>query len=302
MHTDEYYNLATKRNIGIVSQREQERLRLSRIAIIGMGGGGGIYLTTLTRMGIGNFSIADYDTFSTVNVNRQAGAMHSTLGRPKVEVMAGIARDIHPGVEIRRFDHGIGPHNVEEFVADADIVLDALDVFAMPARQLIYSTARTYGKPVIFSAPLGFSVTLAVFMPNGMTFEEYFDLREGMGTFEAMVSFIVGLGPAGLHLKYMDLGRVEPAEQAGPSSAAAVSLMAGVVGVEIAALLLERRAPFAIPRYMQFDPYLGVLKRGRLPFGNRGPMQRVKRWLVEHKFAALRRKFEDAGFEPLPEA
>ncbi len=300
MTPDEYYALATKRNLGIVSPEEQQQLRRTRIAIIGMGGGGGIYLTTFARMGIGHFNIADFDAFSVVNVNRQAGAMQSTIGKPKVEVMAGIARDIHPGVDVTCFDHGIGEHNVEAFIANADIVIDAVDVFAQPARQLVYRTARKFGKPVLFSAPLGLSATLGVFMPDGMTFEEYFDIREGMDAFQHMVAFLVGLGPAGTHLNYMDLSYVEPAEQAGPSSAAAISLMAGVVGAEALAILLKRRPAFAIPCYAQFDPYMGVYKTGKLRWGNRGPLQRLKRRLVEKKFGAIRHKFNDAGFEPLP--
>lgn len=300
MDPDQYYALATKRNLGIVSPEEQQKLRNARVAILGMGGGGGIYLTTLTRMGIGHFNIADFDAFSVVNTNRQAGAMQSTIGRPKTEVMAEIARDIHPGVEIKRFDHGIGEHNVEEFLRDVDIVLDAVDVFAQPARLLLYQTARRLGKPVLFSAPLGLSATLGGFMPDGMTFEDYFDIREGMSPFEIMIAFLVGLAPAGTHLKYMDLSRVEPSEQAGPSSAAAISMMAGVVGTEVLVILLNRRAPVAAPLYTQFDPYLGVYKRGRLRWGNRGPLQRLKRWLVARKFNALTHKFNDAGFEPVP--
>lgn len=302
MNPSEYYALATKRNIGIVSPEEQQKLRRSKVAIIGMGGGGGIYLTTLARMGIGRFNIADFDEFSIVNTNRQAGAMQSKIGRPKVQVMDEIARDINPSIDIKQFNKGIGEHNVEEFIRDADLVIDAIDVFAQPARQLVYNTARRLGKPVLFSAPLGLSATLGVFMPTGMSFDEYFDLREGMSPFECMVAFFVGLGPAGTHLKYMDLSRVEPAEQAGPSSAAAISLMAGVMGTEVLVMLLNRRPPVAIPVYTQFDPYVGVYKRGRLRWGNRGPIQRFKRWYVARKFRAQIQKFNDAGFEPLPSA
>jgi len=300
MNADEYYALATKRNLGIVSPEEQQKLRNSRIAIVGMGGGGGIYLTTLVRMGIGRFNIADFDAFSIVNTNRQAGAMQSTIGRPKTEVMAEIARDINPSIEIRRFDNGINEQNIEDFLHDVDIVFDAVDVFAQPARLLLYRTARRLGKPVLFSAPLGLSATLGVFTPDGMSFEDYFDIREGMTPFEIMIAFLVGLAPGGTHLKYMDLSRVEPAEQAGPSSAAAISMMAGVVGVEALALLLNRRPPVAAPIYTQFDPYIGVYIRGRLRWGNRGPIQRLKRWLVARKFAGQKQKFNDAGLEPLP--
>lgn len=302
MTPDEYYQQATKRNIGIVSRDEQERLRNARVAIIGMGGAGGIYLTTLVRMGIGNFNIADFDTFSVVNINRQAGAMRSTIDRPKTQTMAEMARDIHPGVQIRQYNAGVGAHNIEEFLRDADVVLDAIDVFAQPARLLMYQTARHLGKPVIFGAPLGLSGTLGVFTPDGMRYEDYFDIHEGMAPFEIMMRFIVGLAPKGRHWTYMDARNVEPEAQAGPSSAAAISLITGMVCTEVLVALLKRRPLMAAPRYCQFDAYLGQYRRGRLRWGNRGPIQRIKLWLAGKKFAAMAKEFNKAGFQLLPTA
>lgn len=302
MTPDEYYWTATKRNLGIVTRDEQQRLRDSRVAIVGMGGAGGIYLTTLTRMGIGHFNVADFDTFSVANINRQAGAMRSTIDRPKTEVMAEIARDIHPSAEVRRFDGGIGEHNIEEFLRDVDAVLDAIDVFAQPARLLMYRTARRMGIPVLFGAPLGLSGTLGVFAPDGMTYEDYFDLRDDMSPFEIMMRFIVGLAPKGRHWTYMDPGQVDPKEHTGPSSAAAISLIAGMVCSETLVALLDRRPLRAAPEFLQFDAYLGTLRRGRLRWGNRGPLQRLKLRYVAKKFAARASEFDRIGFQTMPTA
>lgn len=302
MTPDAYYALATSRNLGIVSREEQATLRRSRVAIVGMGGAGGIYLTTLTRMGIGRFSIADFDTFSVGNMNRQAGAMSSTVGRPKTEVMAEIARDIHPGADIREFPGGVGPHNIEDFLEGADAVLDAIDVFAQPARLLMYRTARRMGIPVLFGAPLGLSGTLGVFTPDGMTYEDYFDLRDDMSPYETMMRFIVGLAPKGRHWTYMDSTHVDPHAQTGPSSAAAISLIAGMVATETLVALLKRRPLRAAPAFCQFDPYLGTFVHGRLRWGNRGPLQRLKLHLVDRKFAGMRAEFDKAGFQALPDA
>lgn len=78
------YAAAFSRNIGWVTEAEQQALRGKRVAIAGMGGVGGVHLLTLARLGIGAFNIADFDDFDIVNFNRQAGALVSTLGRPKV--------------------------------------------------------------------------------------------------------------------------------------------------------------------------------------------------------------------------
>ena len=97
------YGEAFSRNLGWVTQAEQERLRNARVCIAGLGGVGGVYLLTLARLGIGAFTIADFDTFALANFNRQAGATMSTMGRSKLDVMVEMARDINPGLEIRRF-------------------------------------------------------------------------------------------------------------------------------------------------------------------------------------------------------
>ena len=69
------------RNIGLLSEEDQGRIERSRVAVAGAGGVGGVHLLTLARLGVGRFSIADFDTFEPVNVNRQFGAMASTCGR-----------------------------------------------------------------------------------------------------------------------------------------------------------------------------------------------------------------------------
>src|SRR5687768_16236474 len=93
MHEPRFeYATAFSRNLGWVTEFEQAALGRKRVAIAGMGGVGGLHLLTLVRLGIGRFRIADFDHFELANFNRQAGAGMSTLGQPKVEVMAGMAR------------------------------------------------------------------------------------------------------------------------------------------------------------------------------------------------------------------
>lgn len=97
------YDEAFSRNIGWVTTEEQQILRRRRVAIAGMGGVGGGHLLALARLGIGAFTIADFDVFDIVNFNRQAGAMMSTRGREKADVLAEMARDINPEIELSSF-------------------------------------------------------------------------------------------------------------------------------------------------------------------------------------------------------
>ena len=64
------------------------RLRASRVAVFGVGGVGGFAAEALARSGVGALDLIDHDTVSPSNINRQIIALHSTVGRKKVEVMA----------------------------------------------------------------------------------------------------------------------------------------------------------------------------------------------------------------------
>ena len=82
------YRNAFSRNVGWVTIAEQDRLRHARIAIAGLGGVGGAHLLTLSRLGISNFHISDFDEFDIHNMNRQAGAFMPYMGQPKLDTMA----------------------------------------------------------------------------------------------------------------------------------------------------------------------------------------------------------------------
>ncbi len=288
MDNEEYYRLAVTRNNGLINAEEQNKLKNSRVAVAGCGGLGGREFVDLVRMGIGAFNVADFDEFSIKNVNRQIGAMSSTVDKPKVEVMTEMARDIHPGVEITQFPNGIQPDNVDDFVKNADIIVDAIDFFSMPARLLLYRTARKHGKPVVFSAPLGFSGTLNVFMPDGMIFEEYFDVRDDMDLFDQLIAFAVGVAPWGTHWAYMDTSKVDSSDHAGPSVSCACDIATGMLTSEVLIILLNKRPPMAAPNFMQFDTYRCLYRKGKLRWGNKGPLQRIKRMLAARKFSDQR--------------
>lgn len=284
MDADQYYEQAFRRNLGLVSKPQQDTLRSSHVAVIGLGGLGGRHFLDLVRAGVGRFTVADIDDFSLVNINRQIGATSSTVGRLKTEVMAEMARDIHPGLSLNIFNEGLQPENADELLSGVDVVVDAIDFFAMDARELLYRTAAKLRIPVVFSAPLGFSATLHVFTADSMSFADYYGIREGMSYFEKLAAFAVGLAPAAMHVKYMDMSHVSLKDHAGPSISSACNIATGLLTTEVLVLLLGLRAPQAAPHYVQFDALRMKYRRGRLFAGNRGPLQALKRWLVMRKF------------------
>ncbi|WP_051221924.1 ThiF family adenylyltransferase [Neptunomonas japonica] len=281
-----YYETAVCRNLGLVNPDEQQKLLSSRVAVAGLGGLGGINLLTLVRMGIGAFNIADLDEFSAANSNRQIGATSSTVDRKKTEVLAEMAKDIHPSLSMEVFNEGVQPENVHAFLKDVDVVIDSIDFFQMEARRLLHKTARELKIPVVFSAPLGFSGTLHIFTADSMSFDEYFDIDDEMDNYNKLVAFAVGLCPRGTHWKYMDSSKVDLTSQSGPSLSSACNIASGLLTTEALCLLLNRdeRQVKAAPHYTQFDPYRRIYRTGYLRFGNRGPIQKLKKWLVARQF------------------
>ena len=270
------YDEAFSRNLGWLTEREQQALRGKCVAIAGMGGVGGGYLLTLTRLGVGAFRIADLDRFELVNFNRQAGATLDSLGRPKVEVLAEMARQINPELRIASFGQGVNEYNLDEFLAGADVYIDAIDFFVIEIRRKLMARCAELRIPVVLAAPLGMGTAYLVFKPGGMSFEDWFRF-EGLSEEHQYVNFLLGLAPAGLHRPYLvDPSRVDLRGRRGPSTAAACELCAGVASIETVKLLLSRGRVRAIPYYHHFDAYCGRWVVKKLRAGNRNPLQRLR--------------------------
>lgn len=287
------YDDAFSRNIGWVTELEQQRLRQSRVAIGGLGGVGGVHLLTLARLGIGRFSIADFDVFDIVNFNRQVGATVSSLKQPKIDVLADMVKDINPEVDLKLFSAGVQEDSLEAFLDDVDVYVDGLDFFAFSARRMTFSACERKNIPVVTAAPLGLGTALLVFGPGGMPYEDYFGF-EGCDEMEMAIRFLVGLSPAMLQRGYVaDMSRVNLAERRGPSSIAACQLCAGVAAVETLKLLLGRGGVRLAPWGSQFDAYRMRYVRTWRPGGYRNPLQRLMRSLVRRQLALMARKTDN---------
>jgi molybdopterin/thiamine biosynthesis adenylyltransferase len=277
------YDEAFSRNLGWVTAEEQQVLRGKRVAIGGLGGTGGIHLLTLCRLGIGRFNIADFDAFSLANFNRQAGAMMSTLDKPKAEVLRAMALDINPELDIRVFPKGVDRGNVDDFLRDVDVYVDALDYFAFDARKIVYDKLAELGIPATIVAPMGMGAAMINFLPGGPTFEEFFQL-EGLPDKEQALRFLIGLSPAVLQRTYLaDPSRVKFGERAGPSTGMACQLCAGVAGTEVLKILLKRGKVYGAPWGVHFDAYRNKLVKTWRPGGSSNPLQKLMMALVRHK-------------------
>ena len=281
------YETAFSRNIGWVTETEQQALRTKRIAIAGLGGVGGVHLLTLARLGVGAFNIADFHRFDLANFNRQMGATLTTIGRRKLDVLGEMARDVNPEVNLRTFPHGVDQSNLDDFLAGVDVYVDGLDFFAFAARRATFAACARLGVPAVTAAPLGMGVALLNFLPGKMTFEEYFRL-EGQPESEQGLRFLIGLSPAMPQRGYLaDRSRVDFVAQRGPSTAMACQLCAGVAATEALKIMLGRGKVLSAPWGMQFDAYRNKMVKTWRPGGNANPLQRAALVIARRQLARM---------------
>ncbi len=99
------------------------RLWDGHVAVAGIGGVGSWCAEALARSGIGALTLIDMDHVAESNINRQAHALDSTLGRDKVGAMADRLRDINPACRLTLVDDFVGPENIDVLLAGAPTVM-----------------------------------------------------------------------------------------------------------------------------------------------------------------------------------
>lgn len=276
------FDEAFRCNIGLVSKGELQRLRKACIAIPGLGGVGGIHAEVLTRIGISRFHIADFDRFELANFNRQFGATLDSVGKPKLETIEKRIVSINPEAEVTCFPEGVTEENIGVFLEGVDVVLDSLDAFCIEIRRKLFQAAREKKIPVISAGPLGFTAALFVIQPDGASFDEYFNLHDGLPKIDQFSRFLAGLAPSALHRPYIDFEAIDFANHRGPSSAIGVTVCASAAAAEAIKILLHRGKVYSLPWYRQYGMYRNKMVRRRLPLGNRGPLQRLKIHAIKH--------------------
>lgn len=112
----------------LLGEEAMNKLRGSHVAVFGIGGVGGHAAEALARSGVGKIDLIDSDNVSESNINRQLIALHSTVGRPKTEVMAERIHDIDPDIEVTPISMFYLPENAEEIdISKYDLIIDAID-------------------------------------------------------------------------------------------------------------------------------------------------------------------------------
>ena len=144
-----------ERTVILIGTAGLERLRNTHVLVAGLGGVGGQAAEALGRAGVGRITLLDHDTVASSNINRQVIALHSTLGRPKAQLMAERLHNINPAVETTVLTDFLRPENSEALLklAEFDYILDCIDSIACKAA--LVASAQRLGYPVVSSMGAG---------------------------------------------------------------------------------------------------------------------------------------------------
>ena len=131
-------------------EENQKLLSFKHVAVFGLGGVGGFCAEALTRAGIGELTIIDFDTVSKTNINRQLIALNSSIGQSKTKLFEQRLKDINPDIKL---------HVVNDFykgnldLSNVDYVADAIDT--MRSKIELLETCVNSNIPVISSMGAG---------------------------------------------------------------------------------------------------------------------------------------------------
>ena len=142
------------RTAALLTEAGLDRLAAARVAVFGVGGVGGHLAEALARAGVGHITLIDRDAVSLSNINRQAVALHSTVGHPKVEVMATRIRDINPLCVVEAFEMFYLPETADTFdLSVFNYVADCVDTVA--AKLELAVRCEAVGTPLIAAMGAG---------------------------------------------------------------------------------------------------------------------------------------------------
>ena len=139
----------------------QQRLLDAHALVIGAGGLGSPVAMYLATAGVGRITVVDHDSVDLTNLQRQIAHNQSRLGLPKAESVRATVAAINPEVQLRALVQRADARLLEQWVPQADVVLDCSDNFR--TRHAINAACVQHGKPLVSGSAIGWDAQIAVY-------------------------------------------------------------------------------------------------------------------------------------------
>ena len=197
------------RNFTSLTKNQQELLKDSNIAIVGLGGLGGYVLENLLRLGVQKFTLIDMDVFEVTNLNRQLLSTEKNLGNYKTEEAALRAKSINSSVKLKLFTETLNENSVH-ILEETDLVIDALD--SISGKLNLEKLCNKMNLPLIYGAISGYYGQIALSTnDNRMVSKIYSNVEDYENTLGnlPMTCMITASLQCNLALKYLFKENIE---------------------------------------------------------------------------------------------
>jgi molybdopterin/thiamine biosynthesis adenylyltransferase len=160
------------RNIGSLEVAGQKKLLQAKALLVGAGGLGGTIAQLLARMGLGILVMADGDSFTEDNLNRQAFSLEENIGVSKVRAARSQIMKINAATEVETYEGYVTDKELAFLIQGAEVAVDALD--NMPSRFSLEKVCKEAKVPLVHGAVAGFSGQVTVIYPEDTGFASFY--------------------------------------------------------------------------------------------------------------------------------
>lgn len=157
-------SLRYQRQMGTITEDEQQRLSLAHVAVVGCGGLGGYVIEMLGRVGVGRLTVVDGDCFDESNLNRQILATVETVDKSKAEEAMRRMSVVNPQVIVRALKETMTADNSTRLLQGCDLLVDAVD--NIKTRFILQEAAQKMGIPMVHGAIAGWYGQVSVIFPG----------------------------------------------------------------------------------------------------------------------------------------
>lgn len=177
-----------------IGEAGQRRLREARVLVVGLGGLGAVVTTYLAGAGIGTLLLADHDTVSLSNLQRQVLYNEADVGLPKAECAARRVTAMNSDVAVEICREGLTPGNAGQLIASCDLVVDCTDNY--PVRFLIDDTCAALRRPWVYGSIGEFAGQVSVFQHRqGRRYAELYAERDALCAMPRTTRGVLGAVP-----------------------------------------------------------------------------------------------------------
>ncbi|MBE0479830.1 MAG: ThiF family adenylyltransferase [Dehalococcoidia bacterium] len=257
---DDLYRQIFSRNLGFLTEAEQEKLSNATVGIMGLGSVGGLLTERLVRLGIGRLKLGETVPFEIGSLNSEFGSSMRTVGKNKAQILLEELKDINPNV---RIDCTLVPlaedGDAVSFARKCDIVINAMQLGSFKESIMLQRAARRNGAYYAMASAIGFGALAVVFEPAGLTLEEYNGFASNVpldSDFSIPFDKLCPVLPSYLN-ESLKAQRARQAIALGEIPESSNSIGVGLAAIlathEVMNLLLRKREPVIAPNYTYVD-------------------------------------------------